>query len=84
MVTRLIYYVRAVVEATALLFVQQRHVKGEIIVDHVTPPHSKENGRSIPDDCENCDSSAANNCQSRLSADNHSSTAALDAFSTVF
>ena len=28
-----------VVEATALLFVQ--HVKGAIIVDHVTPPHGK-------------------------------------------
>ena len=36
------------VEATALLFVQQ-HVKGAIIVDHVTPPHGK-NDRSMPDD----------------------------------
>ena len=32
------------------LFVQQ-HVKGAIIVDHVTPPHGKI-GRSKPDDCE--------------------------------
>ena len=44
------YYSLTTVEATALLFVQQ-HVKGAIIVDHVTPPHGK-NGRSIPDDCE--------------------------------
>ena len=29
-----------VVEATALLFVQQ-HAKGAIIVNHVTPPHGK-------------------------------------------
>ena len=33
------------------MFVQQ-HVKDAIIVDHVTPPHGKENGRYIPDDCE--------------------------------
>ena len=44
------YSLTTTVEATALLFVQQ-HVKGAIIVDHVTPPHGKI-GRSIPDDCE--------------------------------
>ena len=44
------YSLTTAVEATALLFVQQR-VKGAIIVDHVTPPHGKI-GRSIPDYCE--------------------------------
>ena len=44
------YYSVTTVEATELLLVQQ-HVKGAIIVDHVTPPHGKI-GRSIPDDCE--------------------------------
>ena len=34
-------YYSLLVEATALLFVQQ-HVKGAIIVDHVTPPHGKQ------------------------------------------
>ena len=34
------YYNYTSVEATALLFVQQ-HVKGAIIVHHVTPPHSR-------------------------------------------
>ena len=32
-----VYYFNTAIEATAL-FVQQ-HVKGAIIVDHVTPPH---------------------------------------------
>ena len=47
---RVYYSLTTAVEATALLFVQQ-HVKGAIIVDHVTLPHGK-NGRSISDDCE--------------------------------
>ena len=34
------YYNYTAVEATALLFVQQ-HVKGAIIVYHVTPPHGR-------------------------------------------
>ena len=34
------YYKYTAVEATALLFVQQ-HVKGAIIVYHVTPPHGR-------------------------------------------
>ena len=40
-----------VVEATALLFVYM-YSKGRNYCKHVTPPHGKENGRSIPDDCE--------------------------------
>ena len=44
------YYTYSLTETTALLFLRQ-HVKGAIIVDHVTPPHGK-NGRSIPDDSE--------------------------------
>ena len=42
---------------------------------------------AIPDDCERTATVAlmhANSRQPRLSADNHSSIAALDAFSTVF
>ena len=35
---RVYYSLTTAVEATALLFVQQ-HVKGAIIVHHVTPPH---------------------------------------------
>ena len=34
------YSLSTVAEATALLFVEQ-HVKGAIIVDHVTPPQGK-------------------------------------------
>ena len=63
---------------TSVLFICK--VKGEIIVDHVTPPHGKENGCSIPDDSERTLTVALPG----LLADNHSSTAALDAFSTVF
>ena len=39
---------------------------------------------AIPDDRERTASSAANSRQPGLSADNHSSIAALDTFSTVF
>ena len=51
--SRATYYSLTTVEATALLFVLvvQQHVKGAIIVDHVTPPHGTI-GRSIPDDRE--------------------------------
>ena len=46
-----IYYsLTTVVEATALLFVQQ-HANGAIIVDHMTPPHGKKMA-AIPYDCE--------------------------------
>ena len=71
------------VEATALLFVEQ-HVKGAIIVDHVTPPHGK-NGRSISDDCERTATVALPTAASggSISGDLGSS-AALDAFSTVY
>ena len=34
------YSLTTAAEAKALLFVQQ-HVKGKIIVNHVTPPHGK-------------------------------------------
>ena len=40
-----------VVEATALLFVHVQQ-RAQYYCKHVTPPHGKENGRSIPDDCE--------------------------------
>ena len=35
------YTYTTAVEATALFVQQQCHVKGAIIVDHVTPPHGK-------------------------------------------
>ena len=47
---RVYYSLTTAVEATAR-FVQQQHVKGAIIVDHVTPPHGKKMA-AIPDDCE--------------------------------
>ena len=40
-----------VVEATAL-FVRTCTAKGAMFGKHVTAPHGKENGRSIPDDSE--------------------------------
>ena len=52
---------------------------------HVTSPNGKENGRSIPDDCERTVTVELPTAASPgLSSYNHISTAALDAFSTVF
>ena len=42
------------------------------------------NARSIPDDCERTATVALTDCQTGVLVDNHSSTAALDGFSTVF
>ena len=79
---RVYYSLTTAVEATAR-FVQQ-HVKGAIIVHHVTPPHGK-NGRSIPEVCERTATVALPTAAiPELLVDNHSSIAALDAFSTVY
>ena len=79
---RVYYSLTTVVEATALLFIQ--HVKGAIIVDHVTPPHGK-NGRSISDDCERTATVVLPTAASGGSIlGDLGSSAALDAFSTVY
>ena len=70
-----------VVEATALLFVQQ-HAKGAIIVNHVTRIMAKM--AAISDDCERTATVALTDCQTGVLVDNYRSFAALDGFSTVF
>ena len=80
---RVYYSLTTAAEAKALLFVQH-HVKGAIIVHHVTRLMAK-NGRSIPDDCERTATVALPTAVCpELLVDNHSSIAALDAFSTVY
>ena len=66
------------------LFVQQ-HVKGAIIVDHVTPPHGKKwlLYRMIVRELRQY-SSAANSRQSRLHFRQVGISATLDVFSTVY
>ena len=77
---RVYYSLTTVVEATALLFVQQ-HVTAAI-VDHVTPPHeSWPNMAATPDDCERTATVALPTAS--ISGDIGSS-AALGAFSTVY
>ena len=59
--------------------------KGHGYCKHVTSPHGKENGRSLPDDCERTATVALPTAASpELLVDNHSSVAALDAFSPIF
>ena len=79
---RVYFSLTTAVEVTAL-FVQ--HVNGAIIVYHVTPPHGKKMA-AIPDDCERTATVLLPTAASLhgLSADNHSSIATLDTFSTVF
>ena len=43
-----------------------------------------ENGHSISDDCERTATVALTDCQTGVLVDNHSFSAALDGFSTVF
>ena len=78
--TTLLY--TTVVEATAL-FVHQ-HVKGANIVDHVTQPRGK-NCRFIPDYCERTATVALPTAASTgFISGELGTTAALDAFSTVY
>ena len=73
------YSLSTVAEATALLF---QHVKGAIIVDHVTPPQSK---KSTPDDCERTATEALPTAASAgFISGELGISAALDAFSTVY
>ena len=59
--------------------------KGHNYCKHVTSPHGKENGRSIPDDCERTATVVLPTAASpELLVDNHSSIAALDAFCLFF
>ena len=61
-----------------------QHVKGAIIVDHVTPPHGK-NGRSIPDDCERTATVALPTAASTgFISGEVGINVASDAFSTVY
>ena len=78
---RVYFSLTTAVEATAL-FVQQ-HVNGAIIVYHVTPPHGKKwlLYRMIVRTATVALPTAAS---PELLVDNHSSIAALDAFSTVY
>ena len=79
---RVYYSLTTAVEATAL-FVQQQ-VNGAIIVDHVTPPHGKKNGRT-PDDCERTATVALPTAASPgFISGEVGPSAALDAFSTVY
>ena len=83
---RVYYSLTTAVEATALLFVQQ-HVKGAIIVHHVTPPHhqSWHKMAAMPDDCERTATVALPTAASGGSISGDLGTsAALDAFSTVY
>ena len=72
-----------IVEATALVFVQQ-HVKGAIVVDHVTRLMGK-NGRSIPDGCERTATVTLPTAASMgFISSKLGTNTALDAFSAVF
>ena len=73
---RVYFFLTTVVEATAL-FVQ--HVKGAIIVNHVTPPHA------IQDDCERTATVALPTAASPgFISGEVGVSAALDVFSTVY
>ena len=74
---RVYFSLSTAVEATAQ-FVQQ-HVKGAIIVYHVTPPHGKKMA-GIPDDCERTATVALPTAASLGLVP----TTTLDAFSTIF
>ena len=64
--------------------VVQQHVKGAIIVDHVTPPHGKTMA-ATPDDCERTATVALPTAASPgFISGELGTSAALDAFSTVY
>ena len=80
---RVYYSLTTAVEATAR-FVQQ-HVKGAIIVHHVTPPHGIKWPLYMPDDCDRTATVALPTAASGGSISGDLGTsAALDAFSTVY
>ena len=80
---RVYYSLTTAVEATAL-FVQQ-HVKGAIIVNHVTPTHGGKWLLYIPDDYERTATVALSTAASPgFISGEVGISAALDAFSTVY
>ena len=84
MASTTLVYIHYSLLPTALLF-EQQHVKGASIVDHVTPPHGKMSGRSIPDDCERTATVALPTAASAgFISGELGTSAALDAFSTVY